>query len=86
MRVLFFVLLLFAFMPVAMAAEEYICPMHPHISGEKGDTCPICGMELVPKAASMPEGEGHEGHDAGATEGAFHVDPSYIQIQATVCA
>lgn len=27
----------------------YICPMHPHIEGEKGDRCPICGMDLVPK-------------------------------------
>lgn len=25
----------------------YICPMHPQIHGEEGDTCPICGMNLV---------------------------------------
>lgn len=31
-------------------AEEavYICPMHPQIHGKAGDTCPICGMNLVP--------------------------------------
>ncbi|HRC26316.1 MAG TPA: efflux RND transporter periplasmic adaptor subunit [Alphaproteobacteria bacterium] len=36
------------------AAEEkiYICPMHPHITGGKGDTCPLCGMALVPKQES----------------------------------
>lgn len=79
MRVLFFVLLLFAFAPAAIAAEEYICPMHPHISGEEGDSCPICGMTLVPKIAEMPDGEGHEGHSAAAPEGAFHIDPSYVQ-------
>ncbi len=82
MRVLFFVLLLFAFAPAAIAAEEYICPMHPHISGEEGDTCPICGMTLVPKVEKIPEDSGHEDHKTGKTatpEGAFHIDPSYVQ-------
>lgn len=31
-----------------LAGEVYICPMHPHIHGKKGDKCPICGMDLVP--------------------------------------
>jgi Cu(I)/Ag(I) efflux system membrane fusion protein len=31
----------------AYTAETYICPMHPHIQGEEGDNCPICGMDLV---------------------------------------
>lgn len=82
MRVLFFVLLLFAFAPAAIAAEEYICPMHPHISGEEGDTCPICGMTLVPKVEKVPENSGHKDHKDGKTapaEGAFHIDPSYVQ-------
>ncbi|HOO82255.1 MAG TPA: efflux RND transporter periplasmic adaptor subunit [Alphaproteobacteria bacterium] len=77
MRVLFFVLVLFAFVPVAVAAEEYICPMHPHISGEEGNNCPICGMTLVPKVNEMPEGKSHEVHGS-APEGAFHIDPSYV--------
>ncbi|MCB9988293.1 MAG: efflux RND transporter periplasmic adaptor subunit [Rhodospirillales bacterium] len=80
MRVLFFILFLFAFVPSALAAEDiYICPMHPHISGEEGDTCPICGMTLVPKVAEAPDGADHEGHSAAAAEGAFHIDPSYVQ-------
>ncbi|MCB1681027.1 MAG: efflux RND transporter periplasmic adaptor subunit [Rhodospirillales bacterium] len=85
MRVLFFVLLLFApaviFAPAAVAAEEYICPMHPHISGKEGDSCPICGMTLVPKVEKTPDNAGHEGHstDALALEGALHIDPSYVQ-------
>ena len=33
--------------PAAQAAP-YVCPMHPHIHGQAGDTCPICGMKLVP--------------------------------------
>ncbi|MFA7275549.1 MAG: efflux RND transporter periplasmic adaptor subunit [Pseudobdellovibrionaceae bacterium] len=48
MRVLCIVFLLFSFAPTAIAAGDYICPMHPHIHGEKEDTCPICGMNLVP--------------------------------------
>ena len=79
MRVLFFVLLLFAFAPAAIAAEEYICPMHPHISGEKGDSCPICGMTLVPKVETTPDNTGHEGQGASAPEGVLRIDPSYVQ-------
>ncbi len=44
------------------AEQVYICPMHPHIHGEKGDTCPICGMDLTPANESesplKPEHEG----------------------------
>ncbi|MBP6390160.1 MAG: hypothetical protein KA175_00415 [Flavobacteriales bacterium] len=24
----------------------YACPMHPEVTGNKGDTCPKCGMDL----------------------------------------
>jgi len=93
MRILIFILMLFAF-PLAVSAAEnsvpsgdmpgmsmpengdpaadagqpapketlYICPMHPHIHGEKGDRCPICGMDLVPanepKSSTKPVEEG----------------------------
>lgn len=57
MRVLFIILLLVAFSPAATAAEDYICPMHPHIHGEKGDTCPICSMNLVPAHDKEQENE-----------------------------
>lgn len=30
----------------------YACPMHPEVTGNKGDKCPKCGMDLVP--ASNP--------------------------------
>lgn len=29
----------------------HVCPMHQHIRGDKGDTCPICGMKLSPDPA-----------------------------------
>ncbi len=89
MRVLFLTLILFTFVPSVMADEKmkssmpqetgetevYICPMHPHITGEEGDNCPICGMYLVPKGGGNGPHEGHE----DKPEGAFLIDPSYIQ-------
>ena len=27
--------------------KMYACPMHPEVTGKKGDTCPKCGMELT---------------------------------------
>ena len=71
MRV-FLLFLLFGFIsPVmlsAFAAENaYICPMHPHISGAEGETCPICAMSLVSKMGDKRQ------------EGAFKIDPSYVQ-------
>ncbi len=77
MRVLFFVLLLFAFAPAAIAAESYICPMHPHISGEEGDTCPICGMTLVPKAEKNPKG--NENKEKKILYWVAPMDPNYRQ-------
>nr|WP_148289625.1 efflux RND transporter periplasmic adaptor subunit [Fibrella aestuarina] len=32
-------------------AETYTCPMHPQIVQKEPGTCPICGMDLVKKAA-----------------------------------
>lgn len=79
MRVLFFVFLLFSFSPLAMAQEVYICPMHPHIEGQKGDRCPICGMDLVPKSSDAIPSMDHNGHKSSKIEDSFSIDPSYIQ-------
>ncbi|WP_207515799.1 heavy metal-binding domain-containing protein [Longitalea luteola] len=32
----------------AEAATVYACPMHPEVTGKKGDKCPTCGMDLEP--------------------------------------
>lgn len=42
------------------ALIEYWCPMHPDVRGSKGDTCPRCGMTLVPAPAPA--------------SGAYHLD------------
>lgn len=31
------------------AGQQYTCPMHPEVVKDKPGSCPICGMELVPK-------------------------------------
>lgn len=57
----------------------YICPMHPHITGEEGDNCPICGMNLTPKEVeSAPAGD--ELNHGDNVEGSIHIDPSYTQM------
>ncbi|MCD6180195.1 MAG: hypothetical protein J7K39_09865 [Bacteroidales bacterium] len=38
--------------------EVYACPMHPNITGKKGDTCSVCGMELT----STKTAKEHQGH------------------------
>ncbi len=51
----------------ADATEVYHCPMHPEVTGKKGDTCPKCGMNLVKAEAAVyhcpmhPEVTGHKG-------------------------
>ncbi len=65
-----YIIILFSFfiltMPTWAAGEIYICPMHPHIEGEKGEDCPICGMSLVPKLNDTPKG-------------AVIISPAYVQ-------
>lgn len=36
------------------AAEMYVCPMHPQVTGDKPGKCPICGMDLM-KMEHKPE-------------------------------
>jgi Cu(I)/Ag(I) efflux system membrane fusion protein len=45
------------------AATTYICPMHPHIKGEKGDTCPICNMYLEPQVNDSAKSDAHKHHE-----------------------
>lgn len=40
-------------------ASLYVCPMHPQITANKPDTCPICGMDLV----LVEDEKVHEDHD-----------------------
>lgn len=72
MRVFILALLLFlTFLTPAFAVEDYICAMHPHIHGKKGNHCPICGMELVP-ATNVSEPE-------NTPKDAINISPAYSQ-------
>jgi len=79
MRIFAFLILLVFTVPAFAAEDIYICPMHPHIHGEEGDTCPICGMDLVlqnePAAMSMPENDMED----MVSENAIHIDPTFLQ-------
>jgi Cu(I)/Ag(I) efflux system membrane fusion protein len=62
----------------AEKTEDYVCPMHPHIHGEAGDTCPICGMELVPaKVDEAPPVDSALSEED--LEGSHRIDPSLVQ-------
>ena len=57
----------------AAGETVYICPMHPHIHGKEGDTCPICGMKMVPRTSTdAPAPEENR-------EGALYIEPAYKQ-------
>ena len=36
---------------------KYVCPMHPQIVRDEPGTCPICGMDLVPKRMDPNQGK-----------------------------
>lgn len=44
----------------AHADAEYTCPMHPEIVQVGPGACPICGMDLEPKVATVSEGPNPE--------------------------
>ena len=41
--------------PAQPAAAEYTCPMHPEIAQRGPGPCPLCGMALEPKTATLAE-------------------------------
>ena len=44
----------------AEASREYTCPMHPEIVQQGPGSCPKCGMDLEPMAASAEDAEEEE--------------------------
>lgn len=78
MRVFAFLILIIFSMPAIAANEIYICPMHPHIEGEVGETCPICGMALVPKESSAPMSIPPE-MDSMPDKNTTYINPTFMQ-------
>ena len=58
--------------------ELYTCPMHPQVIQEGPGTCPICGMDLVPKKRQPPPGGG-DGEPGADPPGAVRIDPVTVQ-------
>lgn len=58
--------------------DVYVCPMHPHIEGEHGDNCPICGMALVP-AKTDNDHASHSTLPDEDLEGSHRIDASMMQ-------
>ena len=51
--------------PADSVVAGFLCPMHPHVTAEeKGESCYICGMNLVDGKIKMPHGS-HEPHNGG---------------------
>ena len=38
-----------------LTLTEYVCPMHPEIVRDEPGSCPICGMALEPRTATLEE-------------------------------
>jgi Cu+-exporting ATPase len=49
--------------PDLRQGTEYTCPMHPEIVRDSPGNCPICGMALEPRVASLTENDDHELRD-----------------------
>ncbi|MDQ3639670.1 MAG: hypothetical protein M3426_17105, partial [Actinomycetota bacterium] len=43
---------------VISTQTEYVCPMHPEVVRSEPGSCPICGMDLVPREATGGNGHG----------------------------
>jgi Cu(I)/Ag(I) efflux system membrane fusion protein len=61
--------------PLAHAVKhldpKYVCPMHPQIVRDEEGTCPICGMDLVPRQVEPPP-------ETALEHAKKHLDPKYV--------
>jgi hypothetical protein len=55
-------------------AGRYVCPMHPEVTADGPEECPICHMALEPRTA-QPSAS-HAGHAEGDEPGAFGLTTS----------
>jgi Ni,Fe-hydrogenase III large subunit len=62
---------------VLRTQTQYVCPMHPEVVRGEPGSCPICGMDLVPRdaAGDMDHSQmdhGHMHHERSGHEGMNH--------------
>lgn len=73
----------------ADAAGLYVCRMHPQLEATAPGRCPICGMDLVPKADAGERGAEVEAHEHGPSDhdhrDQAHSDQAHGGQAAYVC-
>lgn len=68
-------------LPAICAEGKYVSAMHPQFRGDKGDNCPICGMELEPDPICFPDErtETPQNTDNKAMQTGTQISPVYRQ-------
>ena len=59
----------------------YACPMHPEITGKKGDNCSICGMKLVAVKNATSQTTTITNADAKSTVSIKEIMSAYLQLK-----
>jgi Cu(I)/Ag(I) efflux system membrane fusion protein len=67
-------------LPEVCEQGTWVGPMHPHIRGEEGDRCPVCGMDLVPDPACFPDDDTTASPD-GEREVLYWHDPMVPDVK-----
>jgi hypothetical protein len=65
---------------VEQSGQLYACPMHPEITGKKGDECSKCGMELTEPVKSEPT-ETATTTATSATVSVKEIVSAYLQLK-----
>ncbi len=64
----------------SLSAKSFACPMHPEVTGKKGDKCSKCGMELM-EVKSTSETTAPVSKDANQTVSAAAIVNVYLQLK-----
>ena len=72
--------------PVLQTKIEYTCSMHPEIIRDEPGSCPICGMNLIPREAQATSTQNHAEHkkmESGDHSGMGHSMDHKAHIEYT---
>ena len=64
----------------ASSDTGYTCPMHPQVHSDVPGSCPICGMDLVPRETLSPAAESPQGQEHG--DAAKYTCPMHAEVVA----